>query len=202
MNASEESDCFIPTILFDVDSVLAATAEYYCSCIREDFDTALYPEDCVEWDWDIPNSNLTFGEFIHQMNDEDATYLLDIDPITGARDAVNELYDAGWTVLIGTHRPKFTQSLTQEWLKEHGFRYTRFAEEIYHGVDKHIVQPDFIIDDYHENVTSAVTVGEVPVGVLVVCPWTSVPDNYEDINIRLVDSVADVPDMVRPLVLS
>lgn len=192
----------VPTILFDVDEVLASSAEYYCSLIREEYGNDLYPEDCTEWNVDIPNSDSTFGDFIHRMNDDDPSYLLDIKPVAGAVHAVNEFYDAGWTVLIGTHRPKFTQHITQQWLQTHGFRYTRFAEEIHDGVDKHIVNPDYIVDDYHENIVSAVTEGDVPVGVLVTYPWTDVPDNYSELNIELVDTVSEVPDLISPHVVS
>lgn len=185
-----------PTILFDVDSVLAATTYYVCAQIRAEYDIAYYPSDCTEWDAYIPGADMYFGEYLHLLNEQNEEYLLELDPVSGAVDTVNTLYDAGWTVLIGTHRPKVTQETTQKWLANHGFRYTRFATEIYQGIDKHIVNPDIIVDDYHDNVEAAVTHGDVSLGVLVVCPWTVVPEDYENRGITLVETVASLPNVL------
>ncbi|WP_182335020.1 5' nucleotidase, NT5C type, partial [Bifidobacterium longum] len=64
------------------------------------------------------------------------------EPYGGAAEALNQLHDAGWNVIMATSRADDWRGESQRWLHRNGFRF-----DGYYNGDKTLLTPDALIDD-------------------------------------------------------
>ena len=73
--------------------------------------------------------------------------------VEGAKEAINQLYSDGYTIIIWSCRTKINKARAIEWLAKNGIKYHRFNESCpinvakYGGVDTRKVYADLYIDD-------------------------------------------------------
>jgi len=73
--------------------------------------------------------------------------------VEGAREAINQLYSDGYTIIIWSCRTRVDKARAIEWLVKNGIKYHRFNESCpvnlaqYNGVDTRKVYADLYIDD-------------------------------------------------------
>ena len=63
-------------------------------------------------------------------------------PYEGAAEALNQLHDAGWNVIMATSRADDRRGESQRWLHRNGFQF-----DGYYNGDKTLLTPDVLIDD-------------------------------------------------------
>lgn len=64
------------------------------------------------------------------------------EPYGGAAEALNQLHDAGWNVIMATSRADDWRGESQRWLHRNGFQF-----DGYYNGDKTLLTPDVLIDD-------------------------------------------------------
>ena len=64
------------------------------------------------------------------------------EPYEGAVDALNQLHDAGWNIIMATSRADDWRGESQRWLHRNGFQF-----DGYYNGDKTLLTPDVLIDD-------------------------------------------------------
>ena len=64
------------------------------------------------------------------------------EPYEGAAEALNQLHDAGWNVIMATSRADDWRGESQRWLHRNGFQF-----DGYYNGDKTLLTPDVLIDD-------------------------------------------------------
>ena len=73
--------------------------------------------------------------------------------VEGAKEAINQLYKDGYTIIIWSCRTKINKARAIEWLVKNGIKYHKFNESCpinvakYGGVDTRKVYADIYIDD-------------------------------------------------------
>lgn len=70
------------------------------------------------------------------------------EPYEGAVDALNQLHDAGWNIIMATSRADDWRGESQRWLHRNGFQF-----DGYYNGDKTLLTPDVLIDDRPVTVT-------------------------------------------------
>lgn len=64
------------------------------------------------------------------------------EPYEGAAEALNQLHDAGWNIIMATSRADDRRGESQRWLHRNGFQF-----DGYYNGDKTLLTPDVLIDD-------------------------------------------------------
>lgn len=64
------------------------------------------------------------------------------EPYEGAAEALNQLHDAGWNIIMATSRADDWRGESQRWLHRNGFQF-----DGYYNGDKTLLTPDVLIDD-------------------------------------------------------
>lgn len=143
------------TILVDVDGTLGAHLPHLLEIAAANgIDHDAVYEDIRGWNADVPGTAYDVGDLIEYATTEHTEeYLGEMPPIENARSALSALRDAGWTVVICTHRPAHHHAMTASWLKQNEIPHDAYAYDV--PENKALVGGDVLIDDYHVNVAAA-----------------------------------------------
>jgi hypothetical protein len=140
----------------------------------------------TEWRFSVDGTGKHVGELINDaMRTRPEWFLLGMDPIPGAAEAMQSLSEAGHQVHVATHRPSETHAVTEQWLDERDIPYDAYAYDV--PANKGRLDGDLLIDDYHGNVGDAIDAGKR--GALFRQPYSD-PTACEDALV--VDSWGDL----------
>ena len=159
------------TLLVDLDGVVADNLPQLCTYLRETYNHDVRPDEVDDWRYDVPSADGHIGSVIAElMTDHPEWYFGGMDPQPGAPDALEALAD-DYRLEVATHRIPETHRVSKAWLDDHGVPYDTFHETV--PDDKGALPGDALIDDYHGNVSDALTAGKT--GVLMRQPYSD-PD--------------------------
>lgn len=136
------------TIMVDIDNTIAD----YTNGLRD------YIRECGRGEEDYPCPEPTAYDFTltdgwpfsgnpkaftwwHTRAVADGLYSRE-EPYAGAAEALNQLHDAGWNVIMATSRADDWRGESQRWLHRNGFQF-----DGYYNGDKTLLTPDVLIDD-------------------------------------------------------
>lgn len=136
------------TIMVDIDNTIAD----YTNGLRD------YIRECGRGEEDYPCPEPTAYDFTlaggwpfsgdakaftwwHTRAVADGLYSKE-EPYEGAVDALDQLHDAGWNIIMATSRADDWRGESQRWLHRNGFRF-----DGYYCGDKTLLTPDVLIDD-------------------------------------------------------
>lgn len=136
------------TIMVDIDNTIAD----YTNGLRD------YIRECGRGEEDYPCPEPTAYDFTlaggwpfsgdakaftwwHTRAVADGLYSKE-EPYEGAVDALNQLHDAGWNIIMATSRADDWRGESQRWLHRNGFQF-----DGYYNGDKTLLTPDVLIDD-------------------------------------------------------
>jgi len=165
-----------PRFCIDIDNVVARTDEVMRRVIA-DFTSGrvqLEYDDIALFNYfecsDRQGNRITKDEWkqVHELFSE-PRYLMSIEPMPGAIDAVGQLAERG-TVHLATSRLRRARKTTAEWLDAHGFP-DHDLHFLKHG-EKHASLRPFAaaVEDHYEQAEAFATVGETPC-FLMKHPW-------------------------------
>jgi uncharacterized HAD superfamily protein len=156
-------------ILVDVDGTLCFNLPRLCEFVELEYGVEITQEEITEWSFQFEEAGVGIETVITRLFEERPEWFLtDLDPVPGAKQALDALAAAGHEIQIVTHRPAETHHLTQQWLDSHGMYYDGYVADV--PDNKAAVTGDVLIDDFHGNVADAVDAGMH--GVLFDRPYT------------------------------
>ncbi len=173
-------------VLVDVDGTLCANLPRLVEYIDAEHGVAIAPEEVTEWSYPVDGTGKHVGELIGDaMTDRREWFLLGMDPIPGAADAMRSLSAAGHDVHIATHRPSESHPVTEQWLAEHDIPYDAYEYDV--PANKGHLDGDLLVDDYHTNVGNALAEGKAgalfrqPYSDPAACEGALVVDSWADL---------------------
>lgn len=136
------------TIMVDIDNTIADYTHGLRDYIREcghDMDECPCPEPTaydftLTGGWPFSGDPKAFTWW-HTRATADGLYSRE-EPYGGAAEALNQLHDAGWNVIMATSRADDWRGESQRWLHRNGFQF-----DGYYNGDKTLLTPDVLIDD-------------------------------------------------------
>lgn len=184
------------TILVDVDGTLADQMEHCLDvAARNGIAHDASPADITSWNASVPGSDIDIGELIQLVEREYTREYVSAMPVMdGARDAIARLRDAGWRVVICTHRNPESHPYTANWLAAHDIPFDAYAHDV--PTTKADLDADVLIDDYHGHIRDALDAGLT--GVLFEQPYSE-PAAVTDHSSGVVAS--DWDDVINGLVV-
>lgn len=173
-------------LLVDVDGTVARHLPRVCGYVDEAYGVDLRPSDVTSWSHELPALGRTVDAVIDELlDDHPEWYLLGMEPVPNAADALRRLSAAGYRVAVATHRPKETHHLTRRWLDRRNLPYDEFVADV--PPNKAAADGAALVDDYHGHVADATEAGKT--GVLMNRPYSD-PSACEDAHVA--ESWADV----------
>lgn len=156
-------------ILVDVDGTLCFNLPRLCEFVEREYGVEISREEITDWSFQFEEIDVGITDVITQLFDEyPEWFLADLEPVPGAREALDSLAATGHEIQIVTHRPAETHHLTQQWLDEQGMYYDGYVEDV--PENKAEVTGDVLIDDFHGHIADAVDAGMQ--GILFDRPYT------------------------------
>jgi hypothetical protein len=123
-------------IYIDADDVLSETGQALCGCVMTEFGRNVPFEAMHDFDLSV-SFGLSPRELAHLFTVfHQDQYLLNLNPLPGARERVTAWHEAGWAIHIVTGRPAASRDLTLEWLQRQDIPYDEL-----HIVDKYGREP-------------------------------------------------------------
>ena len=175
-------------ILVDVDGTLCWNLPRLCEFVELEYGIEVTRDEITDWSFHFEEAGVGIEAVIERLFDERSEWFLsDLDPVPGARAALDRLAAAGYEIQIVTHRPAETHHLTQQWLDNQGMYYDGYVENV--PENKAEVVGDVLVDDFHGHVADAVAAGMD--GVLFDRPYTERVDHERALR---VSTWADVLD--------
>ncbi|WP_254536318.1 5' nucleotidase, NT5C type [Halomarina litorea] len=178
-------------VLVDVDGTLCANLPRLVEYVDAEHGVGITTDEVTEWSYPVDGTGKHVGQLIDDaMAHRREWFLLGMDPIPGADEAMRSLSEAGHDLHIATHRPSETHEVTEQWLAEHDIPYDAYEYDV--PANKGCLDGDLLVDDYHRNVGD--TLAEGKAGALFRQPYSD-PAACE--GALVVDSWADLVAAVR-----
>lgn len=175
-------------ILVDVDGTLCFNLPRLCEFVELEYGVEIAREEITDWSFRFEEAGVGIEEVITRLFEERPQWFLsDLDPVPGAKQALDALAAAGHEIQIVTHRPAETHHLTQRWLDEQGMHYDGYVEDV--PANKAEVSGDVLVDDFHGHVADAVDAGMH--GVLFDRPYTESVGHEQAIRVSTWTDVLD-----------
>ncbi len=177
-------------IAVDADEILAAFIDHFLIYHNEKYQTKVEKEKIYSFKLD-PIFKLTEVEFLRRMDEYyESGEVLNILPVEGSIEGINNLLEKGYRLEIVTARPPFFKELTIEWVSKHfpkKFEQIHFAFNPYNSNSMKITKSQIckqigakvLIDD---NIVNAQDCAENGITVyLMDAPWNQTEDLPENI---------------------
>ena len=139
----------------DFDGVVHDLHRRVCARIRDRHGIEYHPEDIDEWDPELPTGEMLTDEIEPLIESESA--LRRTEAVPGAPDGMRSLADAGYTLVMVTHRPASIHGPIRRWLDERSVPYHEFVADV--PQNKGLVDIDLLIEDRPLNVRNALREG-------------------------------------------
>lgn len=177
-------------IAVDVDGVLADHLTPFVTDLEAETGFELRPEELDTWDLPLPGGETDLLTAVTRRL-ADPSYIRRAPVVDGAVEGVERLRERDHEVVVTTHRPAHTHSVTREWLADNDIPYDEYLDDV--PENKGEVGADLLVDDYHGNVRDAIDAGWA--GLLFRQPWNRLYAAEFD-HRQIVDSWEQVPDAV------
>lgn len=175
-------------ILVDVDGTLCFNLPRLCEFVELEYGVEITPEEITDWSFQFEAAGVGIETVITRLFEERPEWFLsDLEPVPGARLALDALAAAGHEIQIVTHRPAETHHLTQQWLDSQGMYYDGYVEDV--PANKAEVTGDVLVDDFHGHVADAVDAGMD--GLLFDRPYTESVGHEQAIRVSTWTDVLD-----------
>lgn len=183
------------TALIDVDGTLGRQLGHTLQVAAENgIDHAATKEDITDWNASVPGTDYHIGELIVEMEtNHTEQYVMDMPVHEGAREALAELQDSGWTIVVCTHRSPASHPHTARWLSANGIPHDAYAHDV--PDVKAEMEADVLVDDYHGNIWDAVDAGME--AVFFESPYSDTTGLTNQRNVSVVQSWGDVVEALR-----
>ena len=182
----------IERILVDVDGTLCWNLPRICEFVDREYGVEVTPAEIDAWDYRFEPAGVDIDEVIGRLfTDHPEWFLSDLEPVPGARQALEMLSTAGHEIQIVTHRPAETHHLTRQWLDDYGFTYDQFVSDV--PANKAEVPGDVLVDDYHGHVADAADAGML--GVLFDRPYSEPVDRERAIRVSTWSDVLETLEL-------
>lgn len=163
---------------FDIDDTVADGNTYFVKGLNEFLGKNIKAEEvrgrlCTTYG--VEQSIL--DEYFYNLGEKLFT---DLDPINGAAESINKLYDAGHTIIFITARPETANDSTKYWLNKYGFKY----HKLFHSATKTELCSDLGIQVFvDDHPTIVETMNEINVqAVFVDCSKNKDIETHESIH--------------------
>lgn len=174
------------TVLVDVDGTLCWNLPRLCEFLAVEYGIDVPAETITDWSYHFEEAGVGIETVITRLFEERPEWFLaDLDPVPGARAALETLSAAGYDIWIVTHRPAETHDLTKRWLAEQGMTYDHYVTDV--PETKADVPGEVLIDDYHGHVADAAQAGMT--GLAFDRPYTESVDHDRAYSVSTWDDV-------------
>lgn len=155
-------------LLLDVDGTVCRNLPRICEHVNDTYGLSVTPEEVTEWSYHFEEIDQRIGEVADDLMRNKANWYIDgLAPLDDARVVLTELQEAGFEIVIVTHRLPETHEATRRWFDDHGIPFDEFVEDV--PENKAELRGDVLIDDHHRQVEHAVESGKV--GILMDQPY-------------------------------
>lgn len=158
----------------DVDDVIRQLLCNMVELYNSEFNESLTCDDVQDYDVGVsfPKVSEKYDNVYEWFFNENAYRLfMRSEPIVGAIDAINRLYDFGEIYIVTKQSGIKNKMYTLMWLEKYGVKY----DALCFVTKKSMINCDYLIDDYQENFRNM----ECGTGVLINAPYNeNITDEY------------------------